>query len=123
MATRIKLKRGERLIVIAMINDGINGRMPFACEAAANGRNKPGETFAQYEVRMAYHEGIIRPNYPVPAIPLEVCLYGTDEMHSTVYISDGDCIVCWWDFNWDRCMDFGLEVGEYATSIPCLEGG
>lgn len=128
MADVIKL---EREIYIEMITEIVHytegnklviyfDRVPFAQELSTHGLNKPGESFDDYCARMEYHQGIDPPNYPVPVVPLEVCLYGLDEMHDTVYISDGDSLVCWWDFNWDRCMDFGLEVGEYATTIPYL---
>lgn len=64
------------MIIIAMIDDGINGRLPYAMEATPDGKNKPGETLAQYEVRMAYHEGVIFPNYPMPALFYEVGIEG-----------------------------------------------
>jgi len=57
-----------------MIDDGLNGRLPFAAEATPGGHNKPGETFEQFEVRMAYHEAVLAPHYPMP-----VRLYDTPD--------------------------------------------
>lgn len=55
------------MILILMVNDQ-NGRLPLASEATLHGANRPGENYEQYELRMYYHEGVIKPRYPVPAI-------------------------------------------------------
>ncbi len=61
-----------RIVCIAMHDDGLNGRLPVAMEVSHDGSNKPGETYEQFEVRMAYHEAVLPPNYPVPALPYVV---------------------------------------------------
>lgn len=67
-----------------------------------------------------YAIGLLPPRYPVPAIPLKVVV-GQEEYWDTVYIEDitdpeSPYIVCMWDFNWDRCMDFGTKYGQYMNS-------
>lgn len=70
-----------------------------------------------------YACGKYKPFYPVPAIPLRVCI-GDDYMHDTVYIETTDdpedpVIVCLWDFNFDHYIDFGTPYGEYqAFPLP-----
>lgn len=73
---------------------------------------------------MEYIDGFAEPHYPVPAIPLRVVV-GTEYMYDTVYIetaSDEDpVIVALWDFNFDRCMDFGTPLGMYQHwDVPCV---
>ncbi len=58
----------KRCVNIYMIIDGINGRMPHAFETASYGSDLPDETFVEYEIRMYYHEAVMPPRYPVPAI-------------------------------------------------------
>lgn len=65
----------------------------------------------------AYAMGWYEPNYPVPAVPLKVILCGQYYMYDTVYVELDDendpVIVCLWDFNFDRCIDFSTPLGEY----------
>lgn len=72
-------------------------------------------TIKNYKAR--YAAGLEKPHYWLPAIPLEVVYYSDDYMYDTVYIHDGDCIYALWDFNWDRCMDFGTPYGEYQGGL------
>jgi len=51
-----------------MHDDGLNGRLPIAMEVSPDGSNKPGETYEQFEVRMAYHEAVLAPHYLAPAV-------------------------------------------------------
>ena len=61
-------------------------------------------------------------SYPVPAIPLHVVFFGEEYMYDTMYIEEltvdingqwcADHIVCLWDWNFDRNMDFGTPPGE-----------
>lgn len=64
-----------------------------------------------------YQAGKLPPEHPMPVIPLKVVLYGDSFMYDTVYIEtvypDDSVIVCLWDFNFDRNLDFGTPYGEY----------
>ena len=69
-----------RKIYILMYDDGLNGRLPVAMEASPGRRNKLGETYEQFEVRMAYHEAVLPPRHPVPAIPNHLNLIAAEPL-------------------------------------------
>lgn len=57
------------MVCILMTNDR-NGRVPFAFDASPQGwtDDYKGETYEEYELRMYYHEAVLPPHYPLPAI-------------------------------------------------------
>lgn len=73
----------------------------------------------------AYIRGARRPHYQLPAIPVRVVI-GAEYMYDTLYIETADdredqIILALWDFNFDRCMDFGTPFGTYQYwECPCL---
>jgi hypothetical protein len=84
--------------------------------------------------RFAYDKGYREGNFPVPAVLTEVewnPWFVDNEFHDSITVIEwtGTCFHCGgqanlraiWDFNFDRCMDFGYGVGEY-THFYSVEG-
>lgn len=74
---------------------------------------------------MCYQEGLRPPRYPVPVIPLNVeihPLWQDDVFHNSITIYHEEELVCIWDFDFDRCMDFSYDVGVYVNGRRIEQG-